>query len=60
MEGEAFPMAQLTSIIGPQNAELCPALLHLTLADSAYSALAVPPHKQSNSEMGKITDEVEG
>ena len=53
-------MAQLTSIIGPQNAELCPALLHLTLADSAYSALPVPPHKRSSSEMAKITEEVEG
>lgn len=52
-------MAQLTSIIGPQNAELCPTLIHLTLADSAYSVVAVP-HKRSSREMTKITDEVEG
>lgn len=49
-------MAQLTAIIGPQNAELCPMLIHLTLADSAYSVLATSP---PSSEMLKITD-VEG
>lgn len=35
-------MDQLTTIIGPHNVELCPTLIHLSLADSAYSILATP------------------
>lgn len=47
-------MAQLAAIVGPHNTELCPTLIQLTLADSAYSMLTTP----TDSE--KVRVEVEG
>ena len=64
-EGEAedgeFPLAQLTAIVGPQNAEICPAIIHLTLADSAYSLLAPPTSEEEGSkDVERVEVEVEG
>ena len=50
-------MTQLTDIVGPDNAEICPALIHLTLADSAYSILA-PPFTEVD-ELVKESEQVE-
>ena len=57
-EGE-FPMAQLTAIVGAQNADICPAIIHLTLADSAYSLLATPTSEEAK-DMERVEVEVEG
>jgi hypothetical protein len=57
-EGE-FPMAQLTAIVGAQNADMCPAIIHLTLADSAYSLLA-PPTSEEAKDVERVEVEVEG
>ena len=51
-------MAQLTAIVGPHNAEICPAIIHLTLADSAYSLLT-PPHLEGNEMKEEELVEVE-
>ena len=59
-EGE-FPMAQLTTIVGAQNAEVCPSIIQLTLADSAYAALAPPTSEKEVEEGGGRAEvEVEG
>ena len=64
-EGEAvdeeFPMAQLTDIVGPNNIEICPAIIHLTLADSAYSLLAPPTSEgdEETKQVGNVEVEVE-
>ena len=34
---ERFPLEQLTEIVGEENGQHCPALIHLVMADSAYS-----------------------
>ena len=47
-------MGQLVAIVGPHNAELCPSLIQLTLADSAYSVLTTP------TEPERVRMEVEG
>lgn len=48
-------MDDLTAVVGPHNAEVCPAIIHLSLADSAYSLLAPPTTEKEEEEM-----EVEG
>ena len=57
MEGEEFPMAQLTAIVGPHNAVHCTPLIHLALADSAYSLLTTPPDQSSNEKPKVIESE---
>ena len=52
-------MAQLTAIVGAQNADMCPAIIHLTLADSAYSLLA-PPTSEEAKDVERVEVEVEG
>jgi hypothetical protein len=57
---EEFPMDELTAIIGPHNAEHCPTLIHLTLADSAYTLLATPSCQlNSDEDVGRVKVEVE-
>ena len=58
-EGE-FPMGQVTAIIGAHNAELCPTLIHLTLADSAYSLMTTPTTAEETEDVERVREEVEG
>ena len=51
VEGEEFPMAELTAIVGQHNAVHCPPLIHLALADSAYSMLATPPDSKDHVDV---------
>ena len=59
VEGEEFPMAELAAIIGQHNAVHCPPLIHLALADSAYSVLTTPPDSKDHVDGEGVEVEVE-